>query len=142
LPDGGAVVGFEHVGLSVADLAAMSEWYESALGLEPEGDFEVDGRRLSLRGRILARDGFKVELIEARGSEPDPMAGADPGAALARRGIGHVCLRVEGVDAVYESLLESGATPMVPPRPSFLAGWRYAYVADPEGNLIELMESL
>jgi lactoylglutathione lyase len=142
LPDAGSVVGFDHVGVSVADLAAMGEWYERALGLEPLGDFELNARSISLRGRMLGGDGFKVELIEARGSEPDPLAGANPGAALARQGIGHICLRVEGVDAVYEGLLESGAAPMVPPRPSPLEGWRYAYVADPEGNLIELMEHL
>jgi lactoylglutathione lyase len=140
LPDAGAVVGFDHVGISVADLAAMGEWYERALGLEPLGDFELESRSLNLRGRMLGGEGFKAELIEAQGSEPDPTAGAGPGAKLARRGIGHICLRVEGIDAVYERLLGDGAEAMVPPRPSPLEGWRYAYVGDPEGNLIELME--
>lgn len=137
----GSVVGFEHVGVSVADLATMTGWYADAFGLEVDGDFDFEGGGLALRGRILGREGLKVELIEARGSQPDPMSGCDPGAALARQGIGHLCLRVEGVDTVYGSLLEKGAAPMIPPRPSFLAGWRYAYVADPEGNLIELMEA-
>lgn len=140
MPDAGSVVGFDHVGISVADLAAMGEWYERALGLEPLGDFELDARGISLRGRMLGGEGFKFELIEMRGSEPDPLAGAGPGAALARRGIGHICLRVEGLDEVYERLLGDRAEAKVPPRPSPLEGWRYAYVADPEGNLIELME--
>lgn len=140
MAEAGELLGFEHVGVSVADLAAMSDWYSRALRLEPEGEFEIEA--IGVRGRILGRDGFRVELIEADGSAPDPLAESDAGAALARQGLGHVCLRVEGIEAIYERLLELGAGGMIPPRPSPLPGWRFAYVGDPEGNRIELMETV
>ncbi|MBS1886074.1 MAG: VOC family protein [Actinobacteria bacterium] len=139
MADSGRLLGFEHIGVSVADLEAMVAWYSGALDLEVEGDFEIAA--LGVRGSVLSRAGFKVELIEMEGSAGDPNAELGPGAALSRRGLGHVCLRVAGIEAFYEVLLARGAVAMIAPRPSPLPGWKYAYVGDPEGNRIELMEA-
>lgn len=138
MPDSLGLLGFEHAGISVADLEALGEWYETAPGLRPEGEFEIPA--LALRGRILGAAGFKLELIEMEGSEPDPTIGEDPGRALARRGIGHVCVMVEDLDAAWGRLLEAGAEGLIAPRRSPLENRRFAYVADPEGNRIELMQ--
>lgn len=132
------LLGFEHAGISVADLEAACEWYETALGLEAEGDFEF--ARINLRGRVLGANGFRVELIEQEGSRDDPYRHPDPGKSLRWRGLGHVCIRVEGLEAAYDSLLAAGASAVIAPRRSPLEGRRYAYVNDPEGNQIELME--
>ena len=44
------------------------------------------------------------------------------------------------VDAAYDALLDAGATDRMSPRPSPEPGMRMAYVADPEGNLVELLD--
>jgi predicted enzyme related to lactoylglutathione lyase len=41
---------------------------------------------------------------------------------------------------VFDRLVQCGARISVPPMRSPLPGMRIAYVADPEGNLIELLE--
>ena len=60
--------------------------------------------------------------------------------AALTRGYGHFALDVADVDASYAALLAAGATDRMSPRPSPEPGVRMAYVADPEGNLIELLD--
>ena len=50
-----------------------------------------------------------------------------------------MCIR-DSVDAAYDALLAAGATARMSPRPSPEPGVRMAYVADPEGNLLELLD--
>ena len=44
------------------------------------------------------------------------------------------------MDTAYDRLLGLGATDRMSPRPSPEPGIRMAYVADPEGNLVELLD--
>ena len=51
---------FDHVGINVADLPAMTEWYAAALGLEVEFEFaleqfEFSGAMLRSAGRLSDR---------------------------------------------------------------------------------------
>lgn len=140
MPEAGRerVLGFDHAGISVADLEAMRAWYESALGLELEGSFEIP--QIELRGHVLGGHSYRVELIQREGSEWDAHRDPDPGRSLRWRGLGHICIRVQGIEAMFEALVAAGATARIPPRPSPLPGCRFAYVNDPEGNQIELME--
>jgi catechol 2,3-dioxygenase-like lactoylglutathione lyase family enzyme len=138
LPEPAGVIGFEHAGISVADLEAMSKWYATALGLEVEGSFEIP--QIDLCGTVLGGNGYRVELIHQEGSKQDPHRDPDPGRSLRWRGLGHICLRVERIEETFEALVAAGATALFTPRPSPLSGRRFAYVNDPEGNQIELME--
>ena len=56
------------------------------------------------------------------------------------RRLDHVGLDVTGVDAAYDRLLGLSARPVMTPRPSPEQGVRMAFVADPEGNLLELLD--
>jgi catechol 2,3-dioxygenase-like lactoylglutathione lyase family enzyme len=129
---------FDHVGISVADLEAAARWYCAALDLTVETQFAVSGT--DLRGTMLRHaSGYRVELLHRPGSAP----GIEPDSALAAagtRGYGHMCLCVEDVDGEYGRLIAAGATTRMPPSPSPRAGARVAFVADPEGNLIELLD--
>ncbi|GAA2165808.1 glyoxylase I family protein [Humibacillus xanthopallidus] len=127
----------DHVGLTVADLDAMTQWYAAALGLAPEFEFalpEVDFRGVMLRG-----DGYRIELLSRAGSHPGLQASSPVDAALTH-GYGHLALDVSDVDAAYGRLLTLGASERMSPRPSPEPGVRMAYVADPEGNLVELLD--
>jgi len=128
----------DHVGLNVADLDAMSAWYCQHLDLAIEFEFALD--HVDLRGAMLSSlDGFRIELLCRAGSGPGLQAG-DPVEAALTRGFGHVAFDVPDVHAAYDALLAAGATDRMSPRPSPEPGVRMAYVADPEGNLLELLD--
>ncbi|MFT4084941.1 MAG: VOC family protein [Nocardioides sp.] len=145
-PDNGVRNGvFDHVGLSVADLPAMKRWYAAALGMEIEFEFEFDlpgGRMSGAMLHATAPDGgpgFRIELLHRAESRLGLQAGSPVEAALTR-GFGHVAFDVPEVDAAYDSLIALGASDRMSPRASPEPGVRMAYVADPEGNLVELLD--
>ena len=128
----------DHVGLTVADLPAMTDWYVDALGLEVEFEFALD--HVDFRGvMLLSADGHRIELLHRTGSLPGLQA-ANPVEAALTQGFGHIAFDVPDVDAAYDALLAVGATDRMSPRPSPEPGVRMAYVADPEGNLVELLD--
>jgi catechol 2,3-dioxygenase-like lactoylglutathione lyase family enzyme len=129
---------FDHVGLNVADLDAMTSWYCQALDLGVEFEFALD--HVDFRGVMLhSPTGWRLELLQREGSVSGLQA-ANPVDAALTRGFGHLALDVPDVDAAYEKLLAVGATDRMSPRPSPEPGVRMAYVADPEGNLVELLD--
>jgi catechol 2,3-dioxygenase-like lactoylglutathione lyase family enzyme len=129
---------FDHVGISVADLETARDWYCRALDLTVETEFAVTGT--DLRGTMLRHgSGYRIELLHRPGSEPG-LAPDSPLAAAGTRGYGHMCLCVPDVDAEYGRLIAAGATMRMPPSPSPRQGARVAFLADPEGNLIELLD--
>ncbi|ODT12229.1 MAG: hypothetical protein ABS61_00340 [Microbacterium sp. SCN 70-18] len=129
----------DHVGLSVADLDAQAAWYSAAFGLEPSSPFSLDA--LGIRGVFLVDRGnqWAIELLSRDGSKPGPHA-PDPPTALLTQGFGHICLRVDDVHATYGRLLAAGATGQMAPRAAPETGVWMAFVADQEGNLIELLD--
>jgi catechol 2,3-dioxygenase-like lactoylglutathione lyase family enzyme len=131
-------VRLDHVGLTVADLPAMTAWYVSSLGLEVEFEFALD--HVDLRGvMLLSADGHRVELLH-RPESAQGLQAANPVEAALTQGFGHVAFDVPDVDAAYAALLAAGAGDRMSPRPSPEPGVRMAYVADPEGNLLELLD--
>jgi catechol 2,3-dioxygenase-like lactoylglutathione lyase family enzyme len=129
---------FDHVGISVADLEAASRWYCRALGLSVEREFTIPGTDLS--GVMLQHaSGYRIELLHRPGAVP----GLQPDSALTAagtRGYGHFCLCVDDVDAEFAHLIAAGGTVRMPPVAAPRAGARFAFLADPEGNLIELLD--
>jgi len=128
----------DHVGLTVADLEAMTAWYAGALKLEVEFEFALP--HADFRGVMLRSPaGFRIELLSRPGSATGLQA-ADPVEAALTRGFGHVAFDVPDVDTAYDELVAAGAADRMSPRPSPEPGVRMAYIADPEGNLIELLD--
>jgi len=131
-------VKLDHVGLNVEDLGAMTAWYVDALQLEVELEVVLDQVQLSIV-MLRSPDGYRVELLSRPGSVAGIQA-ANPVEAALTRGFGHIALDVPDIDAAYAALLAVGATDRMSPRPSPEPGVRMAFVADPEGNLIELLD--
>jgi len=128
----------DHVGLTVGELDAMTRWYTHVLRLSVEFEFAID--ELGLRGVMLrSADGHRIELLHRVGNQAGLQA-ASPVEAALTRGFGHIALDVEDVDVTFAELMDAGASERMSPRPSPEPGVRMAYVADPEGNLIELMD--
>ena len=133
-----AARGAHHVGLSVADLPAMIAFYRDGLGFSVEVAFELPGGRMS--GAMLRRpDGAGLELLCHADSAGD--AAADPHTAMLARGYGHWALAVTEVASTHDRLLAAGAREVWSPRPAPPpATGAMSYLADPEGNLLELVE--
>jgi lactoylglutathione lyase len=134
---GRPVIALDHAGLSVGDLDAACAFYERAFGFAVEFAFELPG---GIRGAMLRLEsGGRLELFEHPGGEGGLRA-ASPLDALATRGYGHFAVSAPDIDALYERAFAAGATDKVSPRPSPEPGVRFAFLADPEGNLVELVE--
>jgi lactoylglutathione lyase len=130
-------VRLDHAGLSVADLDAALRFYALAFGFGVELEFALgDG----IRGVMLRLEsGGRLELFERPGAAPGPRP-ESPIAALATRGYGHFAVSAADIELVFARALDAGATAQLAPRPSPEPGVRFAFLADPEGNLVELVE--
>lgn len=118
------------VGLFVKDIKVMVEFYRDVLGFEMEWDGGPFAQCASAGVRLMMypRKDFE-ELIKKDVGYP---AGLNGTLELA------VDLpRYEDVDTEYQRLVDAGATPVYPPKTE-MWGMRSSYIADPEGNLIEI----
>jgi catechol 2,3-dioxygenase-like lactoylglutathione lyase family enzyme len=129
---------FDHVGLSVADLDLQSNFYARALGLT-EAEERLDMPAAQVRTVILRNEsGLKLELIERGGSTPQSFT--DPFDGAGTQGYFHWALYVDDLDSSFMDLLAAGASEVSAPAPAARAGARFAYVKDPEDNLLELIQ--
>ena len=131
------MVALDHAGLSVADLDRAVGFYGRAFGFESEFAFDLPHE---IRGVMLRLpSGGRLELF-ARPDSSGGLRADSPLEALVTRGSGHVALDTADIDGAYALALEAGAAERVSPRPSPEPGVRFAFLADPEGNLVELVE--
>ncbi|MEP7022991.1 MAG: VOC family protein [Actinomycetota bacterium] len=128
----------DHVGLAVADLPAAVAWFCDVFGLVPELSLRVEALDLSIEMLLHPVHGYRLELLHRPGSQPGSKPGT-PGEAALREGYGHVAFDVTDVDGAYHRALDRGASAVMPPCLSPEPGVRMAFVADPEGNLIEFL---
>jgi catechol 2,3-dioxygenase-like lactoylglutathione lyase family enzyme len=130
---------FHHVSLSVADLDAQRRWYAGALGFSTVVE-EFALPEPPVRTAVLeSGDGLRIELIERAGSARGQEY-ADPLEAARAQGYGHWALQVSDLRETYDQLVAAGARAVWPPADAVRPGARFGYVADPEGNLIELIQ--
>ena len=130
---------FHHVSLSVADLDAAERWYQQALGLTDVIErFELPEpavRTVVLQGA----SGLRVELIE-RAASVRARTATDPLDAALAQGYGHWAIEVDDLDQTFAYLTAAGGQSVWPPAAAVQPGARFAYVMDPEGNLLELIQ--
>jgi catechol 2,3-dioxygenase-like lactoylglutathione lyase family enzyme len=131
-------VRFDHVGISVPDLEAAITWYCGALDLTAAPVFAIPGT--DLRGVMLLHDsGYRIELLHRPSAVPGLAAGS-PLEAAGTLGFGHMCLCVDDVDTEFGRLIAAGASSRMPPQAAPRPNARMSFVADPYGNLIELID--
>lgn len=126
-------LGFHHIGLKAGDFDRSRAFY-AALGMKEVLSWGEGERAITM---FDVGDGGKIEIFANGGEEYSPNG----------KWI-HFALRVEDVDAAYETALAAGATVMTPPktvelrsRPR-LATIRVAFVFGPDGEQIELFREL
>lgn len=124
------------VGLVTTDLDAMVAFYEDFLGLECQGDLDFPGgsqRRYSLGGSVL-------KLVTHTPPPPQPAA---PGGGRAQAGLRYFTIGVNNLRAVAD-MFASSEYDVVEPLSEFapVPGMGWMFVADPDGNWIELFGTL
>ncbi len=135
----GIVTRLHHAGLSVNDLDKLKKWYSDNFALTEEQHFEMEAPKIRTV-MLLAKNGFRIELIELKDSKREREF-SDPLDACSVQGYGHVAIEVRNLDEAFENLIASGAKLVSKPSPAVQKGAFFAYVKDPEGNLIEVIQS-
>jgi catechol 2,3-dioxygenase-like lactoylglutathione lyase family enzyme len=139
-----------HVGITVADLERAIRFYNGVLGLElrsepspvfgdPSLGPAVGVPGAALRQVSLALGDTTLELLEYT-APPSPVDAPLPQNAL---GAQHVAFHVDDIAATMRELSERGVeffSGVNVVDEGVLAGWRWVYFADPEGNALELVE--
>ena len=145
-----SVIGTDHFGVTISDVERSLRFWRDQLGLEEVGRGVVEWEHLD---RLVALDGTKIEWIELRipgggtvelskyhhpvGEPILPGDETDPGRS-------HLSLLVEDLGATLAALRAEGVRsrteqPVDLPIGAY-AGGRAAYVFDPDGVEIELIQ--
>ncbi len=124
------ITGLGHLAIKVKDLGASLEFYRDRLGLQEMHRLErADGTAWIVYLRITDRQ--FLELFP--GADSDHAPGPDA------NGTNHFCLTIDNLD-VAAAKLEKAGIALTSPIKSGLDGNRGAWIEDPDGNRIELME--
>lgn len=139
---------FTHLGICVSDVEASLAFYRDALGFELASELEVKGepsdtllrlRDVALRAVYLRRDGLTIELLHY--ASPGHVGDGAP-RAMNALGLTHLSFRVPDLDAIVSDLEERGFPVLKDTRvdnPALHA--RVVFATDPDGTLVELVET-
>lgn len=121
---------FGHVAFRVTDVEQSLRWYRAAFGAEVVAHVEAIGPKPEYYYAEFVT-GQMIEFFVNGRAVPEPT----PDAA----GFAHVCLVVDDIQQAMAHMTTIGATIS---RPYFegRAGQKVFFVADPDGNQIEIME--
>ena len=120
---------FGHVAFKVADVERSVRWYAEALGAKKVYHAQAQGDRPELMFLEFNKGQFVEIFSGGKNMLPSPV---DP------IGYIHFCLLVDSLDQALQHL----ATTNVKPERQFIGRARQniAFISDPDGNSIELME--
>ena len=125
---------FSHIGLTCQDPVAMEKFYTRHFGFQrirvvPLGEDQI----------VFIRSGNLVlELFTAKEERPVPQAVSD---GPAYPGYRHLAFEVDDIHAKVKELGNDVTVNLGPfTFDDFIQGWAGVWVADPEGNVIELCQ--
>ena len=125
--------GVHHVAVIASDYARSRRFYTEVLCLQVVHE-HYRAERQSYKLDLQLPDGTQVELFSFPSPPPRP---SYPEA----RGLRHLALRVDDMDASLAALAAHGVT-AEPVRIDPFTGARFTFIADPDGLPIELVECL
>jgi lactoylglutathione lyase len=119
-----------HVAIRVKDIDRALGFYAGRLGFKEMFRLHRDGGGLALLYLRVTDDQYLELFPDAAGERaPPPEA----------NGLNHLCLTVADIEAVVQELAERGV-PLSQPIKRGADGNRQAWIEDPDGNRVELME--
>jgi lactoylglutathione lyase len=116
-----------HTCLNVADADRTADWYRSELGFEYSWEFSRENER---NVYVADEDGTELQLCDVEGQTPGEAGDL----------YDHVAVGVEDVDAAFERIDNHGV--VAEPTDAPEAGARIAFIEDPDGHVVELVQSL
>lgn len=123
-----------HLGIAAKNPATVEEWYTRHFGFERVRVFIPGPDQIV----YLKRDDIYLELFRATEASPAPLP---TGAGPMYPGWRHLAFKVADVEA---KLAEMGGDARITQGPddysAFIPGWKTAWVADPEGNIVEISQ--
>jgi len=139
---------FDHVGITVADLDAVTAFFVG-LGLEVEGRMFVEGEFLDT---VIGIPDSRTEIVMLRPPDggttlelssfvrPDHLPGS-PAAPANELGLRNVAFEVDDVRAAVDRAAADGYR-LVGSIGEYEGAWRMAYVRGPEGIIVSLAERI
>ena len=125
------ITGIGHVAFRVTDLERALDFYCTRLGLREAFRLDREGGPTPWIVYLQIAPGCFLELFPGATE-----AGIQPGEAA---GYNHFCLRVDDMEATLQQLAERGLPITEKPVQGLDRNWQY-WIADPDGNRIELMQ--
>ncbi len=139
---------FDHVGITVADLGAVTAFFVG-LGLEVEGRMFIEGEFLDT---VIGIPGSRTEIVMLRPPDggtrlelssfarPDHLPGS-PAAPANELGLRNVAFEVHDLQAAVDQVATDGYR-LVGGIGEYEGAWRMAYVRGPEGVIVSLAERI
>jgi len=119
-----------HMAITVTDLEAMSEFYEETLGLEYAHQNDVGGQ---VNYYVTGNSSAEIQFIHSPDAEPSPD----------RAAMDHIAIQVDDVDGTVEHATEQWDSEVArEPMTVDDLDVRIAFITDPEGYVVELVEVL
>jgi predicted enzyme related to lactoylglutathione lyase len=124
------------IGLVTTNLDAMVEFYEGFLGLELQGEVEfADGMQ---RRYALGKNVLKLVTYTTPPSQP-----AAPGGGHAQAGLRYFTIGIKNLRDAADKIEAAGYEIVEPPTEfAPVPGMGWMFIADPDGNSIELFGTL
>ncbi len=126
-----------HVALSVKDIERSARFYGKYFGLKKRKLFRHPEAGLTI---ALLTGGFTLELFEFKKRKPLPKYRQSLDSDLRTLGVKHFSVETSRVEALYKGMKKAGVRFATELR-TFDSGKRYYFVKDPDGILVEIMES-
>ena len=123
------IAGIGHVAIRVKDVERTLDFYVKKLGFKEMFRLERDGRLLLIYLRITDEQYLEV-FPEAEGDRAPPREA---------NGLNHVCFTISDIDAALRRI-EAAGIPIVREKQLGADGNLQAWLEDPDGNRIELMQ--
>ncbi len=143
-----SVLRLSHVGICVSDLQQSLRFYRDLLGFTYRSELRVQGepsdtllrlRGVDLHAVYLERDGTRIELLHY--GAPTVVGDAMP-RPMNARGLTHLSLRVDSVGDMVRALRDAGVRVLDDTHIDIREfGAAAVFVTDPDGTLIELVQS-
>jgi catechol 2,3-dioxygenase-like lactoylglutathione lyase family enzyme len=116
-----------HFGIVIRNLKESLSFYKGALGAKVVNEGFIPSNQTDVVYLQIA--GGMIELLHRR--EP---------AAEETYGITHIAFMTDDLDADYQALISSGGDPLVAPKVAGTGVGRLAFLADPNGARVELLQ--
>jgi methylmalonyl-CoA epimerase len=137
------MVTLDHVAITVRNLEEAVNFYSKILGFQVLKVKEKP--ELGVAYALLQAGQTALEIVSPLEGEPSTQEPVQEGLEgvvaklCGRAGLNHVSLRVENLEEACEELKSKGVRILAEFKPAG-GGSKLAFFADPEGNLIELIE--